>query len=409
MRCEVITVGTEILLGDTVNTNAAWISRRLAQYGVNLFQQRTVGDNHGRLVALLQESMRENDIIVTTGGLGPTQDDITRECVAEALGVPLVLDEFSLKRIQSFFELRGRTMTENNRRQAMIPRGGTALLNDAGTAPGCLITVGTTTVIMLPGPPHEMKHVFTEHIDPFLSRRTDTMLVSRTLRIAGIGESDMENRVAEIIRDSVNPTVAPYAKPGECSLRITARASTHDEARNLIAPLERELVARLDPHVYGFDDDTLESCCVRLLAERGYTIACAESCTGGMFASRLVSVPGVSDVFLCSIVSYANKIKVSELGVSPETLAAYGAVSQETALEMARGVRTRYGADVTVGITGIAGPDGGTPEKPVGLVYYALIVRGTESVYRMVLPGDRDAVRMRTVNIVFHQLISLLK
>lgn len=408
MRCEVITVGTELLLGDTVNTNAAWISKRLSEYGVTLYQQRTVGDNKARLVNVLRDACMQNDLVITTGGLGPTQDDITRECVAEALGVELVTDRFSLQRIESFFTARNRTMSENNRRQAQLPAGGTALENSAGTAPGCIITQQETTVVMLPGPPHEMQHVFTAHIVPYLESQSGMVLRSRTLRICGIGESDMENRVADIIAQSENPTVAPYAKLGECSLRVTAYTSTEEEAYARIAPVERELVSRLEPYVYGYDDDTLESRCAALLRQREYTFACAESCTGGMLSSRLVSLPGISDIYRGAVVSYSNMAKRAVLGVSKETLAVHGAVSAETVREMASGVRKTFAADVSAAVSGIAGPDGGTEEKPVGLVYVAVDIRGQIAVHRMILPGDRERIRFRAVNTILYQLITAL-
>lgn len=371
MNAEILSVGTELLLGDILNTDAQFLARELALYGVNVHYQSTVGDNPGRLKEALRLALSRCDIVITSGGLGPTADDLTRETICEVLGVKQALHEPSMRCIEEFFKKLGRPMTESNRKQAMLPEGCIVFDNPYGTAPGCAIEKDGKHVLMLPGPPRELKPMFRDHALPYLARFSDGVIASHSLQIFGVGES----RVEEIIRDLMdgeNPTTAPYAKDGEVHIRVTAKAATKEQAERMIVPVVQDIRSRLGDSVYGENARNLQEVVCRLLKEKGLKLATAESCTGGLLSKRLTEIPGSSEVFECGIVSYANAIKSKLLGVKPETLDRFGAVSKETACAMARGALLQSGADLAVSITGIAGPGGGTDEKPVGTVYVAL-------------------------------------
>lgn len=394
-QAEILAVGTELLLGDIVNTNAQFLSQELAAMGIGVLHQTVVGDNEGRLAEALQLALSRSDIIITTGGLGPTGDDITREVAARVLGLSLRLDEQSFSRMREYFTRAGRAMTDNNRKQAMLPEGCTVFENEWGTAPGCAVENGGKTVVMLPGPPREMRPMFLEKARPFLMKFSDGTIFSTSLRVFGIGEGSVEAQLSDLMQGA-NPTLAPYAKDGEVLLRVTARASTEAEARDLCTPLRDRVKARLGVYVYGENVDSLQQVVVQKLHEKHLKIGLAESCTGGLVAKRLTEIPGASDVFECGVVSYANRIKSRLLGVRSETLETHGAVSLETAAEMAEGARLQAGAAIGVGITGIAGPGGGTPEKPVGLVYVGLSDGKTCLVRRLTLGRtgrERDYIR----------------
>lgn len=397
MKAEIIAVGTELLLGDIVNTNAQYISKRLADVGINVFHQSIVGDNEERLKDEFALAYSRSDIVITTGGLGPTKDDITKECGAEFFDKKLILHAESLNRIQNYFSKLNRPVNEGNEKQAYFPEGAIVLTNNHGTAPGCIIENDSKILIVLPGPPKEMKPMFEESVLPYLKKYQDSILVSKVLRICGIGEGHMVDEISDIIDNQVNPTVAPYAKEGEVTLRITARASSEKEAEILIAPVEAEIRKRLGINIYGTGDTSLEAVIGEMLIEKGLTIATAESCTGGLLAGRLVNYPGISDVFLDGAVTYSNEAKMRRLNVKKETLEKYGAVSEETAKEMAEGVALTSGTRIGISTTGIAGPGGGTPEKPVGLVYVGLYIDGKVIVKKLLCPGNRQAVRTRTV------------
>lgn len=395
MRAEIIAVGTELLLGSTINTNASHIAIRLAEMGIDLYRHTVIGDNAGRLVAELRAALERCDLVITTGGLGPTEDDLTKAAVAEALGLPLLRDEHCVRTIAAFFEKISREMPQGNLRQADFPEGALIFDNSAGTAPGCAVERDGKRVIVLPGPPREMRQMFEESVVPYLSGLLNAVIVSRTLHFAGIGESAMEEKVRDLVIGSSNPTVAPYAKEGECELRISAKASSQEEAAALIAPVERDIRMRLGAECYGTDDDTLESVLISLLRRHGLSLTVAESCTGGMIASRLVNVPGASSVFPGALVAYDNAVKRDMLGVAGDILETHGAVSGACVEAMAREACRVFGTSASIAVSGIAGPEGGTPVKPVGTVWIACCVNGEVDTWMGVFPGTRNLIRLR--------------
>ncbi|MBR2972718.1 MAG: competence/damage-inducible protein A [Clostridia bacterium] len=404
MKAEIIAVGTELLLGQIVNTNARDLASGLSDCGVIVYYQTVVGDNPGRLKQAIADAYERVDLVILTGGLGPTKDDLTKEIVAEYFGKKLVLDQPSLDRIQGYFDRMGREMNETNKKQAYMPEGCIILENNCGTAPGLIVEEGGKIAILLPGPPKEMNPMFEEKVKPWLSGKTGSTIKSRTLKMTDIGESNMAAEVSDLM-EGENPTVAPYAKEGESELRITAMAKTEEEADGLIEPVAKEIYARLGEYIYGEDDTTLVEALVKKLIEKKLTISTAESCTGGLIASEITSVAGSSEIFGSGYVTYANSAKMKMLGVKDKTLADHGAVSEQTAKEMAEGARAASGADIAVSVTGIAGPGGGTPEKPVGLVYMALADDKGTIVKKLNLDGSRDKVRARTVKNVLKMVM----
>ncbi|MCX7842426.1 MAG: competence/damage-inducible protein A, partial [Clostridia bacterium] len=393
MNAEILAVGTELLMGQIANTNAQYISGRLNDIGINVYFHSVVGDNPERLKKTLAIALERSDAVIMTGGLGPTQDDLTKETVAELMKRKLVLHEESLMKIKGFFEKLGRPMAKNNEKQAYFPEGSRIIKNERGTAPGCIIENEGKIVAMLPGPPSEMKPMLEESVIPYFESKSQYKLVSRYLRIFGIGESSMEEMLMDMIQQQSNPTIAPYAKEGEVTLRVTARYEKGCEDKDIISPVVEEIKRRLGKAVYATENKELEQVAGELLIESNKTIAIAESCTGGMVSSRLTNVPGISKVFERSVVTYSNKSKMESLGVKAETLEKYGAVSRETAEEMAAGVRSAAGTMLGVSITGIAGPGGGTDTKPVGLVYIAIADENGVSGKELRLWGDRNRIR----------------
>ena len=369
---ELIAVGTELLLGNIANTDAQMISQGLSQLGINVYYHTVVGDNPQRVRQAVDIARDRADILITTGGLGPTCDDLTKVAVAQAFGKELVYHEPSAQRIRERFAQRGTPVTENNFQQAMVPEGCTVLDNDWGTAPGVAFQAGGTHVLMLPGPPRECRAMFTHRVIPYLKSLADGVIVSRTLKLFGIGESSMEAQLREEMEAMTNPTLAPYAKEGECELRITAKAADEEAARALIAPVEERLRARFGPLIYGADVPSLEAAVFQLLKEKGLTLGCAESCTGGLIAKRMTDLSGVSAVFRGGVVSYATEVKHTVLGVDQALLDEFGAVSEPVARAMAEGARRVLGCDLAVASTGVAGPDPDERGNPVGLVYLAL-------------------------------------
>lgn len=399
MRAEVISVGTELLLGQIVDTDAAHLSRVLSDLGIALYRRVTVGDNHDRLLAAMREALAANDLLITIGGLGPTLDDITRDTLAEAIGDTLRYDQQIADQITDFFRSRNVPMAQSNLRQAWVPTHGRALPNPNGTAPGLFFDKDGKLAIALPGPPGEFIPMLENEVVPILRARTGGATIrSRIVRVCGLGESLVEEKIRDLLSGE-NPTVAPYAKTGEVHLRVTARAGSIEEAETLIQPVVNRLLERLGQFVYAFDDEPLESAVVRLLTERGLTLTTAESCTGGLLAERITDVPGSSRVFLGGCITYSNALKTQLVGVPAEMIEAHGAVSPQVAEAMARGVRERLASDFGIGITGIAGPDGGTPDKPVGLVHIALAdaegVVADASHFR----GTRADVRRRATQV----------
>ncbi|MGQ9779137.1 MAG: competence/damage-inducible protein A [Bacillota bacterium] len=391
MPAEIISIGTELLLGEVVDTNAAFLARRLAELGIDLYYKTTVGDNLARIVAELRRAWARSEIVITTGGLGPTQDDLTREAVAALLGEELVLNREELEKMRAFFARLGRTMTPNNERQAMFPPSARPLANPEGTAPGLAVCKDGRHLFALPGVPAEMERMFDREVLPILRQiAPGKPLFSRTLRFVGIGESAMAAAVGDLIEAGRAPTVAPYVtRRGETRLRLTVRATDAEEAARLFAPVEAEIRRRLGAHLFGVDEESLEEVVGRLLQDRGLRLATAESCTGGLIGHRLTNVPGSSAYYLGGVVAYDNRVKTGVLGVPAEILAAHGAVSAETARAMAEGVRRLLGADLGLASTGIAGPGGGTPEKPVGLVYLGLAWEGGVETRRHLFAWDR--------------------
>jgi len=398
MDAEIIAVGSELLLGQIANTNAQYISQRLSSVGVNVYYHTVVGDNKERLLKALEIACKRANIIITTGGLGPTMDDLTKETIAEYLGMELMLHQPSAQAIREYFARRGRVMTENNLKQAMFPREAIVLPNAVGTAPGAIIEKDGKTFIILPGPPFEMQPMFENHVIPYLAQRENQKIFSRVLRIYGIGESAVEEMIKDLLEKQTNPTIAPLAAYGEVTLRLTVKCPRSQDPLELIKPVEDEIRRRLEQAVYGIDDDRLETVVARLLKERGLTLAMAESCTGGLISNLLTDVPGISENLLETCVTYSNQAKINRLGVKHETLEAYGAVSPQTAQEMAEGILRTSGADIGLAVTGIAGPGGGTPEKPVGLVYIAIAMDGNVEVKSIYNQGDRKRIKLSTAN-----------
>ena len=392
MRTEIIAVGTELLLGEIVNTDAPMIAQGLAELGIGVYFQTVCGDNPQRLESVLEVAKKRADLIITTGGLGPTADDLTKETIAAAFGKRLVRDEESMARLREHF--KGRTMTKNNEKQADMPEGCTVFQNDWGTAPACAFEGEGCLVIMLPGPPRECTPLFREKVMPFLEKRRGGALCSRYVKVFGMGESEMASRLSRQMATWENPTAAPYAKEGECLVRITAMGKTKEEAFALTEPAVREVRQVLGDVVYGVDADSLEQVVVQQMTARGLTLATAESCTGGLMGKRITDVPGASACYLGGVVAYQNAVKENLLGVRHETLITKGAVSEETACQMAQGVRKALGADIGISTTGVAGPGGGTPEKPVGLIYVGISAGDKTWAVRILRPRQsREGLR----------------
>lgn len=391
---EILSVGTELLLGGTTNTDARDISEMLTTMGINVFYHTVVGDNPARLKQAMEVAMGRADIIITTGGLGPTCDDLTKNVIAEALGKELVYYPEEGERLKAYFARRERPMTENNLQQVYLPEGCMPLTNDWGSAPGCIIEEENLTVIMLPGPPYECNMMMKHRVLPYLERMSGGVIVSHNYKIFGMGESEMEYELRDYMNSYTNPTIAPYAKPCECLVRITAKADTVEQAEDMIAPAGQLVKDTLGDVVYGIDLEGLDECVLRLLKEKGMTLSAAESCTGGLIAKRMTDFPGASSVFLGGVVSYTNQVKIKVLGVKPETIDEYTVISEPVAKEMAEGIRSITGSDLAVSITGLAGPDG-DGVHPVGTMCMALATPEQTYTRTLNVPGrSRENVRM---------------
>ena len=403
-------MGTELLLGDIVNTNAAFLSRALAALGIPVYHQTVVGDNPRRLEEAIADAFSRADLVVTSGGLGPTYDDLTKETIAAYFGRKAVLHEASLERIRAYFARTGREMPENNVKQAMVPEGAVVFPNDYGTAPAVAIEDAESgkTVVMLPGPPRELQPIFREQVAPYLSARSSEVFYSKNLYLFGIGESQAEGYVRALMEESENPTLAPYCALGEVRFRVTARARDEKSAARMCDKMiERVRASGLQPYIYGVDVESLERVAVQVLRERELTVAVAESLTGGMIGARLTSVPGASEVFLGGCITYRNEVKEALLGVTEETLVRCTEISAECAREMAIGVLSRLGSDLAVSATGLAGPEGGTEDCPVGTVYIGIAMKTkgadgkpvvSSSVRRLSLSPMRDRDYIRTLS-----------
>lgn len=395
---EILCVGTELLLGDIVNTNAAFLSRELAALGFAVYHHSVVGDNPSRLRDALTLALSRSDLVVMSGGLGPTKDDLTKETVASYFGLELEMREDCLSEIRAYFARTGRVMSENNAKQAMIPRGARVLRNQYGTAPAVAISEQGKIVIMLPGPPVELIPIFHEEVIPYLREKCGATIFSRNVNIFGMGESAVAQKLDRLLCESENPTVAPYCKEGEVRLRVTARAESEQIAMRMCDRVVDEILqSEVGQFVYGIDADSMERVLVDKLHEHRLTLSAAESCTGGLIAKRITDIPGCSDVFFGGCVTYTNEVKQRLLGVRTETLDAHGAVSSETAIEMARGVRERTGSDIGISATGIAGPGGGTDETPVGTVFLGISTKDGESYRKLSLSARRSREFIRIV------------
>jgi competence/damage-inducible protein CinA-like protein len=403
---EILTIGTEILLGDLLDTNAAWISGRLAALGVSIYRHTTVGDNKKRITAALKEAVSRADLVITTGGLGPTSDDLTNACLGEAAGREMVEYPEARRHVDEMFKRFGRTPTQSNYKQALFPEGSELIPNPAGTAMGAMLELDGTLVATFPGVPGEMKGMFEETLEPLIKERSEGSILSRTLWFTGIGESALAEKVQDLL-DANDPTVAPLAGQGKVRLRITTRAATTEEAQEKIAPVADEILSRLGDYFFGEDDETLESAIGKLLTGRGETLALAESCTGGLLAKRLTDRAGSSAFFTEGLITYSNEAKERLLGVPHELLVEHGAVSEPVAKAMAEGVRKTAGTDYGLSVTGVAGPDGGTEEKPVGLVFVGISDMEGMVAERLDLSAwrrSREAIRERSANRAFDLL-----
>lgn len=393
---ELLTVGTEILMGQIVNTNAAFLAKELAFLGITSHYQTVVGDNHDRLVATLRTALSRSDCVIMTGGLGPTADDISMACAAEAAGVRLVWDEECERAISTYFTSLGRTPTHNNYKQAMMPEGAIVLPNHNGTAPGAIITTAfegrTRYIILLPGPPSENQLMFNEAVRPFLERHTHSRLNTTFVRMIGIGESEAETRLADLIENQENPTIAPYASEGEVMFRITQRMDNEDDP-DLRGELLEVVTERLGAFIYEVGTRSLPEVVKDLLTERHWQVSFAESCTAGLVAATFADLPGVSSVLAGGIVSYADSVKEKLLNVPRRTLEECGAVSAETAEAMAAGCRQATGSQISVAVTGVAGPDGGSDDKPVGLVYISVADADGFLTRKFYFRGTRAKIR----------------
>ncbi|MGH7737910.1 MAG: competence/damage-inducible protein A [Candidatus Tyrphobacter sp.] len=412
MPCiEIVAVGTELLLGQQVDTNTPFIAAHLAGIGIDVYGTHCVGDNRQRIVSAISAALARADGVITTGGLGPTVDDLTREAVCDVLGVPCVRDARTIARMERFFAAIGRQMTENNRKQADMPSGSTILENANGTAPGLLaIRDDGRFVACVPGVPGEMKPMVTQHLIPLLQERlrASERIVTRTLHVIGLGESEIDARIGDLFAAGENPKIAVLAHGTSCDVKVMAKARGEGEARAMIETQEPLLRERLGGHVFGADEETLAGCVLALARERHWRIAVAESCTGGRIASLLTAVAGASDAFAGGVVAYENDAKSRLLAVDAGTIEAHGAVSEEAAAAMASGARDALAAEVGLATTGIAGPSGGTREKPVGLVWFAIQSPSTSMTRGVRLSGSRDEIQMKAAEVALTLLWGIL-
>lgn len=410
MKTAILTVGTEILFGQIVNTNAAFLSRELNNLGYDVMYHYSVGDNPGRLAELIEFAFRDCDMIITTGGLGPTQDDLTKEVIAQAMGDRLVVSPEALSALKDRYERSGRPMTENNLKQANMPESAQILPNDQGTAPGFWLEKKGKIIVSMPGPPREMTNMFEKEVKPRLISRQDSVIYYKILRTFGLGESKMETVLLPLIDGQTDPTIATYAKEGECSLRIASKRPTKEEAEAAVEDMTARVMDIIGEYVYSTDNEELADVVANMLLDKNITISCAESCTGGLFAGTLINTDGISKVFDRGIVTYSNEAKIKELGVKAETLDTFGAVSPETAAEMAEGIRVKTGTDMAVSVTGIAGPGGGSADKPVGLVYIGIAYDGKTDVVKAQMRNvTRNWNRNYAVLTMLHEIYKRIK
>lgn len=393
MKAEILSVGTELLLGEIVNTNSAYLARELADLGIDVYYQTVVGDNENRIVEAFKNAYQRADLVITTGGMGPTEDDMTREMGGRYFEVPMELDEAALEQVKEFFQKTNRNMPSGNIKQATFPKGSIILKNLRGTAPGAYFEKEGKILIMLPGPPHEMEDMWLKEAKPLLKKKSSDMLKSKVIRIIGIGESSVEEQIKEELT-SKNPTLGIYAGNSQIRLRITAKGS-NEEADKLIEKMELNLKEKFGSAIYGYDEDSLEGVVADILKKKGLKIAVAESLTGGLVSSMLVNVAGISENFMEGVVSYSIDSKMKRLGVLEDTIKTHTEVSSQAAMEMAKGVALNLGTDIGISTTGISGPDGGTKDRPVGLCYIGVYYKGQVTANEVRLFGQRDQIRQR--------------
>ena len=404
LSAEIIAVGTELLLGEITNTDAVTVARALSELGINAYYQTVVGDNPDRLYDVIMTAKKRADIIITTGGLGPTFDDLTKQVAARAFGKELVLNEEELSRIKAYFEKLGRNMTENNARQAYLPEGCEVFVNEWGTAPGCAIEDEGKILIMLPGPPRECKPMVKYRMVPYLKKLSDAHLVSHSIRIYGMGESSVEDKIAPFAEEMTNPTLAPYAKDGEVLLRVTGKATTEEEADAITKPVIERVCNLLGDVVYGVDIDSLHAAVAKLMLEKKLTLATAESCTGGLVASLITDISGASEFFRGGVCAYTNEMKMELLGIPKELLDTYGAVSSECAEELSRAACKKFGTDAGIGVTGYADPSSGDEKNPGGTVYVAVTLAGKTVSSKIYQPMSRALAKSRAAQEAFNLL-----
>lgn len=411
MNAEILAVGSELLLGQITNTNAKFISNQLSELGINVYYHTVVGDNAKRLDEAITVAETRADLIIFSGGLGPTKDDLTKETIARHLDVSLEFDDVALTYIEQFFAKRGRPMTENNRKQALVLAGSEVLANHHGMAPGMILTKGGRTYILLPGPPKELEPMFQFEAKPKLGALLNAggVIVSHIMRFYGIGEAELEVRVQDILDTQTNPTVAPLASDGEVTLRVTAKAETMEEAQQLIATKVAEIQALVGDHQYGIDDDSLASKTVEMLLDNQLTISAAESLTAGLFQSELAEIPGVGDALVGGVVTYTEEAKIRQLGIPKQLLDSHGIVSSECAAAMASTVKQKFDTNIGIGLTGAAGPTA-HDHQPVGTVWIGIAIDDEEPItYLLHLSGMRNTNRLRAVKFTCHYLMQLLE
>jgi len=408
MRAEILSIGTELLLGDIVNTNAQYLSKRLAELGVNVYFQAVVGDNPARILEAYEQAYQRADLIVVSGGLGPTEDDLTKEMAASYFKKQMVYHPDIWAPIEHYYKIRGAEPVESAKKQARFPAGSEILPNPSGTAPGCWIKESGRMMAMMPGPPREMIPMFEEQVVPRIKPYLDQTFQSRVLRICGSGESNVEEALRDLIQKQANPTIATYAKEGEVHVRVTARGNTEEEAAALLVPVVEECHQRLGELIYGEGHKSLEDNVFFYLKKLNKTLAVAESLTGGMVTARLVNVPGMSKYLLEGVIPYTNEAKVRQLGISADLIEKYGPVSEEVVIEMARSVALLSGADIGIGVTGWAGP-GEKPEQPTGLIWMSLSINGITYTRKIVFSGERNRIRFFAGNMTLCWLLKKLK
>lgn len=402
MKAEIISVGTEIMLGSTLNTNTHYITQQLSEIGIDVLFHTSVGDDPNILKDVINIGLKRADLLIFTGGLGPTADDMTKEIVSETLGLNLELNPDVENSIKEYFNKINRPMSSNNTKQAYIPKGSKFLINEIGTAPGIYIEWNKKILILLPGPPREMEVMFHNQVIPLIKQ--SSIIKIKTINTIGIGESTLEMILKDLIEDKESPTIATYAKEGSVDIKIIGKGKEQEKVNVLLEETVKKIDSRIPQYIYSYNDETIEGVLYKKLKEKNMKIAFCESCTGGLITSRFTQISGISEVFDRGIITYSNKSKIEELGVNKETLNRYGAVSEQIALEMATGLLNKTGVDIALSTTGIAGPSGGTKEKPIGLVFIGIATKKNSYVIKCTLSGNRNSIQNKAASRAFDEL-----